>query len=255
MCCLIVCPHSNRPSLQTLRQVVAANPHGLGIAWNEGGTVHWLKSDDVEEISELASLIRGTVVIHARWASVGGVRPELRHPFPVTDDCELSDRGTAPAVLFQNGTWLDWQREVQRAEAEGHVAPAGPMSDARAAAWLVRVRRSANFLQRIGSRWVLCRAKREPIMVGTFSEYRGCHFSNMYWHRDQIPRPTPPRLTTPAIRKVSPARRPGGSEPGSPKGQVRELPDRMPAQPWFTLSDEFKATAKRVRERGSIVSD
>ncbi len=239
MCCLIVCPNTNRPSLRDLRQVAAANPHGLGIAWTEGGVVNWLKSDDVDEIHQLAELIPGTVVIHARWASVGGVRPELRHPFPVTDDCGLVDRGVAPAVLFQNGTWCDWKVEVERAEADGHVAPSGPMSDARAAAWLVSVRRSANWLHEIGSRWVLLRAKREPITVGDFVRHDGCLFSNMSWRRWH----SPPRPIDPVSSKGRVAR---SGKKATPKA-ARELPDRMPVQPWFQLSDEFKASAKRAR--------
>lgn len=255
MCCLIVCPFANRPSLKSLRQVVASNPHGLGLAWNQSGAVHWIKSDDVEEVHEMASQIHGTVVIHARWASVGGVRPELRHPFPVTSECSTASSGSAPAVLFQNGTWIDWRSELDAAEAQGFEIPEGPLSDARAAAWLIHVRQSRQWLPQ-SSRWVYFEAGKEPEMYGEFHVHRGCMFSNLYWRKDG-PAPSRRAASGPSLRPVakmgtiaSPERivrrRTSASGP-----EPRQLPDRMPAVPWFSLSDEFKKTAARVRGQGS----
>jgi hypothetical protein len=236
--------------------VIASNPHGLGLAWTEAGAVHWLKSDDVEEIHEMAGLIPGTVVIHARLASVGGVRPELRHPFPVTAECSIAATGSAPAVLFQNGTWIEWREQLDAAEAEGLELPDGAMSDARAAAWLIHVRQSRHWLHRNSSRWVYLEAGAEPETIGQFLEFRGCLYSNMYWLKDSpsssrkaVPRPSPrpvAKMGTIASPERIVRRRAAstGSEP-------RQLPDRMPAVPWFTLSDEMKKTADRVRGSAS----
>ena len=254
MCCLIVCPSSNRPSLRALRQIAVVNPHGLGLAWSANGAVHWTKSDDVDEIHRLARRLPDTVVIHARWASVGGVHPQLRHPFPVTEECSLSSKGSAPAVLFQNGTWSSWEREVDAAAAEGFTVPSGIMSDARAAAWLVHVRGSREWLGKNGSRWVYWAAGADPELFGHFHEFRGCLYSNMYWRKGgsgtaRKPRPGPaPRPTSGCGSQSKPVRvadaRIREAQPAS-----RELPDRMPSVPWFQLSDEFRATAARVRAR------
>lgn len=84
---------------------VTTNPHGGGIAWREEGSVYYRKIDSPEEIKRLAHRAKGEVVIHFRIASVGGVQPELRHPFPVTSQAGLMDHGRCKSVLFQNGTW------------------------------------------------------------------------------------------------------------------------------------------------------
>jgi len=48
-------------------------------------------------------------------------------------------RGEARAVLFQTGTWGGWRDSVKFAQSAGHTAPAGPMTDASAAAWLCSI--------------------------------------------------------------------------------------------------------------------
>lgn len=181
MCCLIVCPGQKRPSIQTLRDVVRKNPHGLGISWRKQGAISWFKSNDVHEIHSIAASITRTVVLHARWASVGGVDPELRHPFPVTETSELDLQGSAPAVLFQNGTWFDWKLEVEHAVELGNELPEGPMSDARAAAWLSFIRNDHTWLAKQTSRWVYWKAKSAPVMIGQFHPFEGCMFSNLNW--------------------------------------------------------------------------
>jgi hypothetical protein len=204
----------------------------------------------------MAALIPGTVVMHARWASVGGIRAELRHPFPVTAECSLAATGSAPAVLFQNGTWFEWRDQLDAAVAEGLEVPDGAMSDARAAAWLIYVRQSRRWLHRNSSRWVYLEAGAEPEMVGQFLEFRGCLFSNMYWRKD-APSSSRKAASGTSHRPVakmgtiaSPERivRRRSSATGT---EPRQLPDRMPAVPWFTLSDDMRKTAARVRGLGS----
>ncbi len=125
MCVILVCATNVRPSLETLRQCWDANPHGAGIAWREGGEVRWVKTNDVAEIHRLAEAKRGEIVIHFRISSVGGVCDELRHPFPVSKRAGLAAKGTAKAVLFQNGTWGAYDRALEFARSEGHDLPEG----------------------------------------------------------------------------------------------------------------------------------
>ena len=54
------------------------------------------------------------IVIHFRWASVGGVDADLCHPFPVTRKAETDLFGTAEAVLFHNGTWGAYDEALRR---------------------------------------------------------------------------------------------------------------------------------------------
>ena len=225
MCVILVSPPKARPSLSTLQQCAAANPHGGGIAWVESGLVQYLKTDDVRRIHRTSQHAKGDVVVHFRIASVGGVCAELRHPFPVTGRAGLSDRSSAPAVLFQNGTWSDWRDAVARAEALGHKAPSGKMSDARAAAWLCHVHGRHEWLKEVGwSRWVYLNA-RELVLYGDWKEREGMRFSNLHWcGRDTSP---PPHL---ACQTAKPPRQAS-----------------LPFQP----SPEFLATAARVRARSS----
>lgn len=197
MCVVLIIPKDVRPSIETLRLCERANPHGGGIAWRNAGAVEWLKSNDVNEIDKLARKMKGELIIHFRIASVGGVCNELRHPFPVTRNARLDDRGRTGAVLFQNGTWGGYREALAFAASDGHKAPKGEMSDTRAAAFLVSIY-GHKFLEKIGgwSRWVYFTAK-ETVRVGDWYVRDGIYFSNLYW----LP-PPPPKYTPPQRRKL-----------------------------------------------------
>ena len=208
MCVILICPPELRPDLATLEACHDANPHGAGIAWRSGGRVHFRKTDDVAEIHRLAKAAKGEVVIHFRIASIGAVCPELRHPFPVTKRAGLSDCGTAKAVLFQNGTWFGWEEAVAKAVRDGHDEPAGPMRDARAAAWLTHVY-GVEYLRALRpSRWVLFGAE-ETVIHGEWRERGGIQFSNLHWcGRDTG---IPPHLTPRPSTKPTPVKRASGT--------------------------------------------
>lgn len=234
MCCIIVCPKEKRPSLSVLQQVAAANPHGAGIAWRENGSIQYLKTDDVTEIHRAANRARGEVVIHFRIASVGGVCPELRHPFPVTKRAGLCERAGAPAVLFQNGTWSDWREAVAEAVDDGHKAPAGKMSDSRAAAWLCHTLGRHDWLKDVWSKWVYFSGT-ELVRYGEWREHDGMLFSNLHWcGRDSS---IAPHLQVKA---------PQGADPKPAKAVVSERRQCvLPFQP----SPEFLENAERIRSR------
>lgn len=180
MCVILVCPPQVRPNIETLQRCWIANPHGAGIAWREQARVHWLKSNRVSEILRIANAKAGEIVIHFRIASVGRVCNELRHPFPVSRRAGLASAGSGRAVLFQNGTWHEWEHGLEFAAAEGYAVPKGEMSDARAAAFLCsiyghRILRQCGF-----SRWVFFGAK-STTLYGSWFKQEGILFSNMHW--------------------------------------------------------------------------
>jgi hypothetical protein len=200
MCVVLVCPKEVRPDFDTLAACEQANPHGGGIAWRDGKHVVWRKSDDVREIHRLAGIAKGEIVIHFRIASVGAVCAELRHPFPVDYRASLKARGKAKAVLFQNGTWPGWRKSLEFAESEGHRIPPGPMSDARAAAWLCSIF-GHKFLEKCEpSRWVYF-SHQETALFGQWHQRHGISFSNLYWES----------------RRVEPLRAPQNASNGQPK--------------------------------------
>ena len=184
MCVILIAPPKLRPDRATLEACHRANPHGAGLAWRADGTVHYRKSDDVAEIHRLAERAAGEVVIHFRIATVGGARPELRHPFLVTGRSGLAEGGTAKAVLFQNGTWTGWKDAIAKAVADGHRAPVGPMSDARAAAWLSHLYGPGYLAALEPSRWVFFTAT-ETILHGHWHARDGLRFSNLNWCRGE----------------------------------------------------------------------
>jgi len=133
MCVILICPQNVRPKSEVLYACHDANPHGAGVAWREGGRVRWQKNLSTGELVTLLKMLEGEVVIHFRWASVGGVDARLCHPFPVTPKASTSLSGMAETVLFHNGTWSGYEDALKRlAQHRKEPLPVGPMSDTRA---------------------------------------------------------------------------------------------------------------------------
>jgi hypothetical protein len=181
MCVILVCPENVRPSKSVLYACHDANPHGAGVAWREGGKVKWEKNlGPGKVLLLLKELPPCEVVIHFRWASVGGVEPRLCHPFPVSKRANLSLSGTADTVLFHNGTWggyvdaLLWLEEVRKAPL-----PKSPMSDTRAAA-LVTSTAGSDVLNKLPGKWVWMGA-RETKLYGPWQKWRGMRVSNTHF--------------------------------------------------------------------------
>lgn len=185
MCVIITSPsQSQRPTLAQLTQCEAANRHGSGLAWVERGTVRYVKGLSVPEIHRHLQQQPGPVIVHFRIASVGGVDPDLCHPFPITHEAALHAAGTARSVLFHNGTWSDWKRyrdhfgiQFGRKEA---------VSDTRVAAAIV-ARFGFGWLERANyCRWARLSSAEGIQRIGQWVKVGHCHFSNDYW-RPQEP--------------------------------------------------------------------
>ncbi len=149
MCVILVCPDGVRPGRDVLEACHEANPHGAGVAWRQDGEVRWMKGLDVEQLAPLLPRLPGEIVVHFRWASVGGVTPALCHPFPVTRAATTRLSGHARAVLFHNGTWTDWRETLRLMPRRLD----GPVSDSRVAASLVDLC-GVDELEGLPGRWV-----------------------------------------------------------------------------------------------------
>jgi hypothetical protein len=177
MCVILVCPEPVRPKPDVLYACHAANPHGAGVAWREAGRVRWRKNLGAGEVMTLIKQLAGEIVIHFRWASVGGVDRRLCHPFPVTAKAPLRLSGQADAVLFHNGTWPGYDAALERLEAHRkQPLPTGPMSDTRAAA-LVTHCAGESVLERLPGRWVWMSAG-ETRLFGPWEDWQGMRVSN-----------------------------------------------------------------------------
>lgn len=185
MCVALICPPKVRPSLPLLQACDRANPHGAGIAWRERGRIHWRKGLSVHAVHQFALEHTGELIIHFRWASVGGVDPLLCHPFPVTAGAELAAEGRTAAVLFHNGTWGNWEAALPTI---GDLD--GPLSDSRAAAALIKATGS-KFLRRLPGRWAVMK-RSEIELHGEWLQYKGLLVSNRNFE---------PYLSSPTLRR------------------------------------------------------
>jgi predicted glutamine amidotransferase len=181
MCVILVCPANVRPSKAVLYACHDANPHGAGLAWRENGRVKWEKNIGPGRVMLLLKeLPPGEVVVHFRWASVGGVDERLCHPFPVTKRANLSLTGSADTVLFHNGTWGGYADALLRLEeVRKQKLPAAPMSDTRAAA-LVTHTTGPDVLHKLPGKWVWMNAA-STRLFGQWEQWNGMQVSNTHF--------------------------------------------------------------------------
>jgi predicted glutamine amidotransferase len=175
MCVILVCPANVRPDRMTLDACHEANPHGAGVAWREDGEVRWFKGLEPDELEPLIAGLKGEIVIHFRWASVGEVTPKLCHPFPVSSKATIRLSGHARAVLFHNGTWGQWRETLRRMPK--HRTPDGLLSDSRVAASLVDLC-GVTVLDRLPGRYVFFERDFTEL-YGDWRDWRGMRVSNL----------------------------------------------------------------------------
>lgn len=178
MCVILVCPPAVRPGMDILEACQLSNPHGAGVGWRDRGRVHWMKNLAADEVHQLLAQLEGEVVIHFRWASVGGVDGRLCHPFPVEARASTKLSGTASRLLFHNGTWSDWKRALKHVPGAMLGAGEDPLSDSRAMALLVHHLRDARLLQHVQGRVVLYGSKTTKFF-GDWKEWGGMTCSNL----------------------------------------------------------------------------
>jgi len=179
MCVIIACPTRKRPSLEILKACERANPHGSGLAWVQKKMVYYIKGLSASAIDENLSCLKGPVVIHFRIATVGGPKPELCHPFPVSKAAAGKTYGHARSVLFHNGHWSDWLQFVE----EHGVELDGPISDTRVAA-VASAMFGFSWLTNIPNRFALLSARKGIRFIGDWREHKGVYYSNDVWQRN-----------------------------------------------------------------------
>lgn len=145
MCVIYACP-TNLPEDAELERGANRNRDGAGICWvTPGKKVNWVKGlkSDVGEIKRVIAEKKITfpLAIHFRLSSIGGVKPELTHPFPIAKEAPLWLAGSAPSVLMHNGHITNWKNWLVPATLSSQEqTPFGPWSDSRALAYLVHLK-------------------------------------------------------------------------------------------------------------------
>lgn len=152
MCVIVlVDSEASRPSVEMIDMMWDKNGDGGGAAWRredeETGQilVCWekglMKEPGRARIKELAASLPIPYVLHMRIATIGGVKQNMTHPFPIDQKGMNELQGETPGyVLFHNGTFRDWDKEARAlAISTGIAIPAGKWSDSRAMAWICSI--------------------------------------------------------------------------------------------------------------------
>jgi len=135
MCVIAVSPTGDKVSKETFGRMWRSNSDGFGLMYRAHDGVGIVKGlHDEQEAWDLYDRLPEGVphVLHFRQATHGGVRPELTHPFVVSEESPLIQAGVVcEPVLAHNGVWS------LHASKEHEVQLKGPVSDTRVlAAWL-----------------------------------------------------------------------------------------------------------------------
>lgn len=146
--CLLIVSKKGLPHEEVLRLGDMQNPHGAGIAWTESGKVKWKKGLKLEELEQFRDLT-GPVLVHFRFASSGGQRAELNHPFTVDARASTALEGEAEMVMMHNGHWHGFSKSLmENVDYPPKELPKGPWSDTRAIAWLGHIK-GVNFFDNV----------------------------------------------------------------------------------------------------------
>jgi len=182
--CVIILAEKKLPSLENLKKCEKENPDGLGFSWFKKGKVFWEKGlFKIEEKWEKIQNITLPIVFHFRIGTVGGKTAPLCHPFPISENADLSLNGETPfGVLYHNGHWEDWKETCLRSlTAQGLQFPDGNWSDSRAIAWLCYYH-SENILSLLEGQKFIFFSPQKIKIFGNFSPFEGCLYSNLNWN-------------------------------------------------------------------------
>lgn len=151
MCVIVlVDSEARRPSETMIDLMWTKNPDGGGAAWREEEDgeptmVCWekglMKEAGRARMKELAATLPIPYILHMRIATIGGIVPNMTHPFPIhAEGLNVLKGKTQGSVLFHNGTYSDWDKDVKSlAISTGTPIPSGKWSDSRGLAWICSV--------------------------------------------------------------------------------------------------------------------
>ncbi|MCS7234045.1 MAG: hypothetical protein NZ900_08110 [Synergistetes bacterium] len=99
------------PPQEILTRCWNANPHGAGIAVPLKDRVYFIKGlmsfdeliKKLYELNQKLNLRDHRLLIHLRYGTSGGIKPELTHPFPIEGEELTSLEGWAKVILAHNG--------------------------------------------------------------------------------------------------------------------------------------------------------
>ena len=186
MCVITVCKN-RKLTEDELHKMWEGNPEGAGVAWVEGGKVHYKKG--IMKLAELKAFYNSRSfslphIVHFRIASAGGVSPELTHPFTCSKDSALTlkHEGSEEA-LFHNGTYSKWGEILATTAIATGTKVVGPVSDSRLIAmlrfWVPEM--LPQVAKESYGRIAIISPDGKVHTWGNFTEHDGIATSNDYW--------------------------------------------------------------------------
>jgi len=152
VCVIAVSPTGEKVAREVFERMYRSNDDGFGMMYRARGGVGIVKGvhDEEEAWGVYSQLPEGVPhVLHFRLATHGGVRPELTHPFVVSEESPIVEAGlvTEP-VLAHNGVWSPHALRARE------LSLTGPVSDSRVlAAWLGKLARGRPVGEVMGERY------------------------------------------------------------------------------------------------------
>lgn len=115
MCIICIVNNKRAFGKEEIENCYTMNSDGVGLAYVENNDVYVVKGlMDVKDIMSMVKKLKKTpFVIHFRQISAGYISVNQCHPFPISQEYEVIEKGKnyliyrAKAVLFHNGTIID----------------------------------------------------------------------------------------------------------------------------------------------------
>ena len=118
MCLIVAKPKGTKNALTKEKFVRAAtaNPHGIGIVYNDGNGLKELKFVDIKDkLDDIYKIIENadSYLIHFRYATHGNKDLGNVHPFKVTDNLYVAHNGVLSKYPELNKEWSDTKNFVE----------------------------------------------------------------------------------------------------------------------------------------------
>lgn len=182
MCVAVTLKPGSYLDLDEVVKMHRNNADGVGIAWAREGAVQWWKTVkvDPEYITKAIAVWKDYPrLVHFRFATAGGARPDLCHPFEIGPLANCRVTGIGSKVMIHNGHWSRWD-EVKRLLDRENLLPDGPWSDSRLAAYLAH--EDPEWLTALGGKVAVMDGAGEIQRLGSWEQIReGVMVSNTNW--------------------------------------------------------------------------
>lgn len=177
MCLLTVCNSQKIPT-ENFYEAAKKNSDGIGFAWFKENKVYFkkgfMKVEDAWEYYKDVNIFPH--IVHFRLGNP--TKPELTHPFIISNNSLLMLEGTVDKVLFHNGIITAWKDNIITTMLITKKVLIGDIIDTRLAAVWVNIL-GDEILKVISGKFVTLTGKDNIInIVGDFKDDNGILYSN-----------------------------------------------------------------------------